>query len=192
MVMEERRAEPRIARPLIPSGVLGMLLFIFTEAMLFAGMISAHAIVKGGATEWPPGSQPVLPFAETMLNTAALLASGVFLAFAHVQFRRRPRAALVPLAVSLGLGAFFVLFQGREWLALIAQGLTLTSSSYGAFFYLIVGTHAIHALGALIALAWAVARLRSGRLLPTQLWTVEAFWYFVVLVWPVLYFRVYL
>ena len=192
MVMQERRAEPRIARPLIPSGVLGMLLFIFTEAMLFAGMISAHAIVKGGATEWPPGSQPVLPFAETMLNTAALLASGVFMAFAHAQFRRRPRAALVPLAVSLGLGAFFVLFQGREWLALIAQGLTLTSSSYGAFFYLIVGTHAIHAVGALLALAWAVARLRSGRLLPTQLWTVEAFWYFVVLVWPVLYFRVYL
>jgi cytochrome c oxidase subunit 3 len=191
-VVVERRAEPRITRPLIPSGVLGMLLFIFTEAMLFAGMISAHAVVKGGATEWPPGSQPVLPFAETMLNTAALLASGVFLFFAHIRYRQSPRAALLPLAIALGLGSFFVLFQGREWVALIADGLTFTSSNYGSFFYLIVGTHAIHALGAIIALGWAVARLRSGRLLATQLWTVEAFWYFVVLVWPLLYFRVYL
>jgi cytochrome c oxidase subunit 3 len=191
-VVAERRSEPRISRPLIPSGVLGMLLFIFTEVMLFAGMISAHAIVKGGATEWPPGSQPVLPFAETMFNTAALLASGVFLLFAHLRFRKSPRSALVPLSLALGLGAFFVVFQGREWLALLAEGLTLTSSTYGAFFYLIVGTHALHALGAILALGWAVARLRQGRLLPTQLWTVEAFWYFVVLVWPVLYFRVYL
>ena len=41
--------EPRPRRKLIPDGVLGMLLFVFTEAMVFAGLISAHAIVKSRA-----------------------------------------------------------------------------------------------------------------------------------------------
>src|SRR3954469_4686763 len=92
--------EPARSSMLIPSGVLGMLLFVFTEAMLFAGFISAHTIVKAAASEWPPVGQPVLPFAATMLNTAALLASGVFLVFAHVAFRRRAGDARVPLLIA--------------------------------------------------------------------------------------------
>ena len=56
-----------------------MLLFVFTEAMLFAGMISAHAIAKSGAQQWPPAGQPRLPLQSTLLNTIALLYSGVAL-----------------------------------------------------------------------------------------------------------------
>jgi len=43
---------------------------------------------------------------------------------------------------ALVLGAFFVVGQGLEWLALLRHGLTLTSSQLGSFFYLIVGLHA--------------------------------------------------
>ena len=69
----------------------------------------------------------------------------------------------------------------------------MQSSSYGGFFYLIVGAHAA-----------ARRRVRSSRwpgrwcgstrtgLTGSQLATVSAFWYFVVLVWPVLYWKVYL
>ena len=184
--------EPQRSKPLIPSGVMGMLLFVFTEVMLFAGLISAHTIVRAAAQEWPPANQPRLPFAETMVNTAALLASGVFMVFAHVAYRKRPDYARLPLLFSLLLGAFFVLFQGREWAALLAQGLSLTSSPYGSFFYTIVGLHALHAIGAIGAVAWAWVRLKQDRLAFSQLATVETFWYFVVLVWPLIYLRVYL
>jgi len=190
-VMPDRRSEPRIERPLIPSGVLGMLLFIFTEAMLFAGMISAHAIVRGGVREWPPAGQPRLPFAETMFNTTALIVSGIFLVIAHVLFRKGAARARTPFLIAIALGAFFVVFQGREWAALLAQGMSVTSNPFAGFFYLIVGTHALHAIAALIAMGWAWLRLRSNRLTLTQLSTVAAFWYFVVLVWPILYLRVY-
>jgi cytochrome c oxidase subunit 3 len=187
-----RPAEPVRGRPLIPSGVLGMLLFVFTEAMLFAGFISAHAVVKAGSQEWPPANQPVLPFAATMLNTAALFASGVFLVLAHIAFRKHADKARVPLMIATLLGLFFVIFQGREWAALLAQGLTLTSSPYGSFFYVIIGVHALHAIAAIGGLTWAWLRLKQGRLAATELWTVETLWYFVVLVWPMIYFRVYL
>jgi len=41
-------------------------------------------------------------------------------------------------------------------------------------------------------LAHASLGLRRGGLAPGQLATAAVFWYFVVGVWPVLYFRVYL
>lgn len=169
-----------------------MLLFIFTEIMLFAGFISAHTIARAGAQAWPPPGQPRLPFRETLFNTAALLASGAILAVAQISHRKRPADSKGPFAVALVLGLLFVAAQGREWVALIGEGLTLTSSNYGGFFYLIVGAHALHALGALIALAWALGRLRRHNLGRNQFAAVATFWYFVVLVWPVIYWRVYL
>jgi heme/copper-type cytochrome/quinol oxidase subunit 3 len=171
---------------LISDGVLGMLLFVLTEVMFFAGMISAFAIV------WPPLDQPRLPVGETAFNTAALLASGLFLFRARVVFERNRASALRPLGIALGLGAFFVLFQGAEWVALVGQGLTLTSSNLGSFFYLIVGVHALHAMAAIAILGRVWLRLRRGWLTGAQLATAEVFWYFVVGVWPVVYLVVYL
>jgi heme/copper-type cytochrome/quinol oxidase subunit 3 len=126
------------------------------------------------------------------VNTAALLLSGIAMFVAQRRFRRDRAGAFVPLAVAFGLGAFFVLFQGVEWVRLIAEGLTLTSSTHGAFFYLIVGIHALHALAALLALAAALVRLRRSVLPPAVLTATALFWYFVVGVWPIIYARVYL
>jgi cytochrome c oxidase subunit 3 len=190
----EQRPEPVRRKPIVSSGVLGMLVFIFAEVMFFAGLISAHTIVKsqtaGGM--WPPYGQPRLPVEETAINTAALLVSGIVLLLAWFAFRRERSSARIPLALSVLLGAFFVYSQGLEWVALLGEGLTMQSSSYGGFFYLIVGSHALHAVVALVALAWALVRLHKGLLTSTQLATVAAFWYFVVLVWPILYIQVYL
>lgn len=191
--MRDSFHEPQLRRrPLIPNNVLGTLLFVFTEVMLFAGLISAHTIVSAGATEWPPAGQPRLPFGATLFNTVALVASGLVLGIAHFGFRKQSSLARTPLLVALLLGSLFVGLQGREWVALIGEGLTLRSSTYGAFFYTIVGLHAIHALGAILALGWAYARLRAGRLTASQLMAVEVFWYFVVLLWPVLFVQLYL
>jgi cytochrome c oxidase subunit 3 len=187
------RREPQPSPQLLASSVLGMLLFVFTEIMLFSGLISAHVIFLSGRVGeiWPPPGQPRLPFQETALNTTALLVSGVVLLIARLAYAKSPRRALVPMAISVLLGAFFVAAQGAEWLDLIREGLTMTSSTYGAFFYLIVGTHAVHAVAAIFGLAWAWLRLRTGELSSAHFDTVQIFWYFVVLVWPVIYFQVY-
>jgi heme/copper-type cytochrome/quinol oxidase subunit 3 len=184
----------RRREPVVPSGVLGMLLFIFTEVMFFAGLVSAHAIVRSQAAGqmWPPYGQPRLPVQETAINSLALLVSGVVLVLTWYAYRREPSGARIPLLLSIVLGLVFVSMQGVEWAALLADGLTLQSSTYGGFFYLIVGSHALHAVGALGGLVWAFDRLDKNRLTSSQLATVSAFWYFVVLVWPLLYWKVYL
>ena len=178
--------------PLVASSVLGMLIFIAAEVMFFAGLISAFTIVRAGSPIWPPPNQPRLPIERTALNTAALLLSGVALAFAHRAYLRDRRKARAPLLVAMLLGGFFVLFQGAEWVALLRQGLTLTSSTLGSFFFLIVGLHALHAVVAIGLLAYAWVRLQRGWLVQSQLVTAEVFWYFVVGLWPVLYGVVYL
>lgn len=184
-------ANPR-PTPLVPNAVLGMGIFVFTEAMLFAGLISAHTITRASsAVGWPPPGQPRLPFEETALNTVALLLSGAAVFVAQRLLRRDHQRGLSWLAAGWGLGAFFVGFQGVEWLGLIREGLTLTSSTHGAFFYLIVGLHALHAIAALAALGWAGLQLRRSRLPPSSFAAVTLFWYFVVGVWPVIYLRVY-
>jgi len=171
-----------------------MLVFIFAEVMFFAGLISAHTIVKAQSAGgmWPPYGQPRLPIEQTAVNTAALLVSGIVLVVSWFAFRREASSARIPLALSILLGGFFVFAQGQEWVALLGEGLTIQSSPYGGFFYLIVGAHALHAIGAIAALAWAWHRLYKGMLTASQLATVAAFWYFVVLVWPILYIQVYL
>ncbi|MCE7892103.1 MAG: cytochrome c oxidase subunit 3 [Deltaproteobacteria bacterium] len=185
VVAEQRR------EPLVPSGVMGMLIFVFTEVMLFAGLISAFTIVRSSAVVWPPPGQPRLPFEATAFNTAVLLASGASLQWARRRFDRSRASARTPLALAIALGAFFVVVQGAEWVAMIGQGLTLRSSTLGSFFYLIVGVHALHALAALVLLGVTFRRLQRGWLASTQLGTAEVLWYFVVLVWPVLWLVVY-
>lgn len=178
--------------PVLPSAVLGMLIFVITEAMLFAGLISAFVIVKARALgAWPPPGQPRLPLEETALNTVALLASGVMLWRARRAFAESPARALGPLTASMALGVFFVLFQGYEWAMLLGQGLTLAVSNHGSFFYLIVGLHAAHAVAGLAVLSWTWWRLRRGFLASSSFAAAQVFWFFVVALWPILYWLVY-
>jgi len=188
------RPRPERPKTLVSSSVLGMILFVFTEIMLFAGFVSAHVIVKSRAvgSVWPPPGQPRLPVQSTAFNSAALLLSGLLLLLAHREFLKGERRIEGRLGVATLLGVLFVLLQGREWVALLGEGLTVTSSPYGSFFYVIVGAHALHALGAISALVMTWRRLLKGTLTGETLSAVALFWYFVVLVWPVLYVQVYL
>ncbi len=177
----------------ISNGVLGMLLFVISETVLFGGMISGFLIIQATAPIWPPPGQPRLPVEATAFNTAVLFLSAFALANAHRHLKQMDRAgAEKALTWALALGAFFVVFQGYEWVQLIYEGLTLTSSTLGAFFYLIVGIHALHAIGALGALLYTWMGLRAGWLVMSQLATAEVLWYFVVGIWPVIYGIVYL
>jgi cytochrome c oxidase subunit 3 len=177
------------------NGVVGMAIAVFVEVMLFAGFISAFIIVRNSTPPglWPPPDQPRLPVMTTAFNTAMLLASGVALFLANRAFARRGATAAAPaMGVAILLGGFFVGFQGVEWVRLIGQGLTLTSSQLGAFFYVIVGAHALHAAAALIVLVLHWRAMRAGRLSRSAFGAGQLFWYFVVLMWPVLYLQVYL
>lgn len=190
--MNERVA-PRARRNVVSSAVLGTLFFVVAEVMFFSGAISAFTISRSGALPgtWPMPGQPRMPAEATLLNTVLLLLSGLVLFFAHRLYRKQSPIAHWVTLCAWGLGASFVALQGVEWAGLLANGLTLTSSPLGSFFYLIVGSHAVHAVVALIALGYAWSQMARGTLNPGLFFGAQTFWYFVVVLWPVIYARVY-
>jgi heme/copper-type cytochrome/quinol oxidase subunit 3 len=159
--------------------------------MFFAGLISAFIVTHAGVV-WPPAGQPRLPVEATAVNTLILLASGLVLWQANRAAREFDRGrAKKLLGIAIALGFCFVSVQGYEWLRLLSFGLTVQSSTYGAFFYLIVGAHALHAVAALVALGYCYLQFRSNDLPRTTFSATQIFWYFVVLLWPILYVLVY-
>ena len=179
----------------ISSGVFGMLIFMVTEAMFFAGLISAYMVIKAGLEEWPPWGQPRLPVVATAFNTVVLLASGFLMAHSRACFKKKELAfGRRWLGISIILGAFFLVFQGYEWIQLLKFGFTLSSNVYGGLFYLLIGAHGFHVMGALAVLIYAWYRLKTPEnpITPEGLFPFQLLWYFVVCVWPVLYVLVYL
>jgi len=193
--IESRMASPSPDRgKRLPNSVLAMIIFVVAEIMFFAALMSAHTIARatvlGGV--WPPAGQPRLPIERTAFNTAILLLSGALLLIANRRARDSYEKARPYLAGAIALGIAFVLLQGVEWVALLHEGLTMTSSAHGAFFYLIVGAHALHAVVAIAVLTAIYFPMRRGTLTSSTFAATQVFWYFVVLLWPVIYLRVYL
>ena len=97
--------------------------------------------------------------------------------------RAQDRQTTCTLPVALTVSAFFALT-----LTKVVQA-RRKPPSVGP--QMIVGAHGLHALMAIVALTMAWWRLRIGTLTDGFLFGTETFWYFVVLLWPIIYARVY-
>jgi Heme/copper-type cytochrome/quinol oxidase, subunit 3 len=96
------------AKPPVSSGVIGMLIFMVTEAMFFAGLISAYMVIRSGIEEWPPWGQPRLPVETTAFNTLVLLLSGLTMGFSRNLLQKQKfQEGRRLLGISLLLGTFF-------------------------------------------------------------------------------------
>ena len=182
-------------RPL-SNAYLGLMIFLGAETMFFAGLIGSFLVFRVAHEVWPPPALPRLPVGVTGVNTLVLLASALTMRRAKAAVRRgRQRDLVRMLLVTAGLGVTFLLVQGYEWLRLLQYGLTLSSGVYGATFYVLVGCHAVHVMGAVLWLLSVLCLAMRRR------YTIRGhagvalcamYWYYVVALWPILYGLVYL
>ena len=174
---------------------LGVLLFIGSEIMLFAGLLAVYTAFRFGNLTWP-SAQLYLPVKVTWVNTFFLLSSCYTMYRAVSAGRKDQQGSLVTsLTVTALLGTLFVSIQGYEWVQLIRDGFTITTGVYGATFYLLIGCHALHVLGAVIWLLVVVWLARQGRFPSHRFVGVEVcawYWYFVGGLWVLLFALVYL
>lgn len=182
-------------KPIIKSVYLAMMMFIGAELMLFSGFIGAFILLKLSSADWPPPDQPTLPLFITGINTIVLLTSGFLMSRAWKFINNRSKQLWYMILASV-LGILFLSIQGYEWIKLVNFGLTLQSSVYGGMFYLIIGTHAIHVAGGLIWLLtityFSINGSSDNSENESNKFRASAlYWYFVVLLWPLLYILVY-
>ncbi len=183
-------------RRFISNGMIAILMVIASEMMLFSGLIGSFLIFRLSAPFWPPPALPRLPIAVTWVNTFVLLASAATMYQAvRAIHQNRQRLLRRWLGVTGVLGATFLAVQGSEWVRLVAHGLRLSSGTYGATFYTLIGCHGLHVTAAVIWLVCVAVTARLGRYNARNAGGVElcaVYWYFVCAIWPVLFVLVYL
>ena len=177
----------------VSNGVLGVLILIGTEIMFFSGLISSYLVNRVSSNlPWPPPGQPRLPVGITAGNTIILLLSGLLFYLVAVGKIEDKKKALIYARVSVLLGAVFLFIQGFEWIRLIGYGITVHSSLFGAFFYTLIGAHGLHVFGGILAIFPILLKKENELFDYKTLTAAGLYWYFVVLVWPLLYFLLYL
>lgn len=172
---------------------LGVLVFIVSEAMLFAAFFAAYFGLRGISATWPPTPEirrPELPLVA--LNTLFLLTSSVTLQWAIGRIRAGDRGGLVRgVAATLALGTLFLAIQAFEF---SQNGFGISDGVFGSTFYTLTGFHGAHVAAGLAILAAVLRRARRGLVTPERHVAVEAasyYWHFVDAVWLVLFTTVY-
>jgi cytochrome c oxidase subunit III len=188
---------------------VGTIVWLSSELMFFAALFAMYftirSVDKGEGLPWP-GAHLNLTLGS--INTTVLLLSsvtcqmGVF-AVERGQIKRtgsiwdfRKWGLREWYVLSFLMGLYFVLGQGYEYLSLIRDGLTLSSSGYGSVFYIPTGFHGLHVTGGLIAFLFLLGRTYAAKRF-TQEQQVSAivvsyYWHFVDVVWIGLFTTIYL
>ena len=174
--------------------VFATIIFVITELMFFMALLSAYHVVKSRAfIDWSPPNDVRLPVLVTAVNTLILMTSGFLLLAAERSYRNvvtRPKAISLYLQAMI-LGTCFVAVQGYEWVKLTQLGFTMSAGLFSATFFLLIGSHGAHALGALLVMLALWPSMKSQRLTLERLRAMTVFWFFVVGVWPILFGTVY-
>jgi len=184
-----------LARHREGTALLGMVVFVASWAMLFAGLFFAYGLVRARSLSWPPADLPRLPRGLAALATLVLgLASAALQRALRAARQDRPGARRA-IAGAAGLGLAFVALQLTSWVRVWSAGLRPEAGTYGSTFFGLTVFHALHVLVGLGALAFLGLRsarrpFRAGDHLPLRLWTI--YWHMVGIIWGAIFVLVYL
>ena len=179
----------------------GMVMFLCSEAMLFAGLIGGYIVLRLSRGEpWPPAGAPDIgvtwPLSGVnrlmITNTLILVTSSFLFHGAEVAIKKKGKAGLFWLLATICAGATFLTIQGWEWHHLYEEGLWFnTYGIYGSCFFVVTGFHGAHVFIGLLLISWCLFRqLFTHCYTPkhtTSLENVALYWHFVDVVWVFLY-----
>ena len=196
--------------------VLGMLLFITSEVMFFAGLFAAYFSIRAGYTEvinnvathvWPPTqfADILNPFQlqteSGALNvilpaTILLVMSSFTCQYAVWAIQKDNRTTFLRnMGVTVVLGITFLLLQAYDYTVLFHEGLSMGSTTFGTTYFTLTGFHGAHVFGGVLMLSVVLYRGMAGQFSSRHHDMVEAtslYWHFVDVVWILLFSILYL
>ena len=180
------------------TALVGMLLFIGSEVMFFAGLFAAYFNARAAATEWPPtGVDFIEPLWLPVIATTILVISSGTMQWAVWRIRANDRTGMNrALAVTLLLGVVFLCMQAYDYYELLTHhGFGINSGIYGTLFYTLTGFHGAHVFGGVVGISIILLRGLAGQFSGRHHIAVEAvsaYWHFVDVVWIALFVTLYL
>ena len=192
----------------------GMVWFIFSEVMFFAGffgalfyarnlavpmLAEAQILWPGFSAAWPtagPGASaaitPVPAWGLPAINTLILLSSGATVTWAHWGLLRGSKGQLTfGLALTILLGLTFLGLQIHEY---GDAAFSIRDGIYGATFYMLTGFHGFHVMLGTAMLIVIFFRAMMEHFTEQRHFAFEAvawYWHFVDVVWLLLFVFVY-
>jgi len=189
----------------IDTALLGMLLFIGSEVMFFAGLFAAYFNARAEAEpNWPPpGLEHVLnPFPNEpipylpIIATTILIISSFTMQWGLRRIQKGDRTGMNrALVITLVLGIVFLAAQIFDYISLLdREGFGINSGIYGTLFYTMTGFHGAHVFGGVIGITIVLVRGLAGQFSAKHHIAVEAvsaYWHFVDIVWIFLFLTLY-
>jgi heme/copper-type cytochrome/quinol oxidase subunit 3 len=197
-------------------------MFIGSECMLFASLISTYLIYKGRSIVGPYPHEPwtdpstghvygpILNIPVTSQSTFVLLCSSLamVLALAAIENRGKPlppnagwwqRKVLTNskfwLLMTCLMGATFLGYQSFEFTSFVHEGLSIRRNLFGSSFFTLTGFHGAHVTVGVIWLGTLLAIDVKRGLQPKDALLVDIaalYWHFVDVVWIAIFTLIYL
>ena len=177
----------------VPQTILGMLLFIGSEVMLFGAFFAALFFVRvvNEAPHWPPIGYN-LPIFVAGMNTIVLVTSSFTMHWSLSSIKKGDRVGMqAGLVLTLLMGLTFVVTQGREYSRI---GFAPGDHAFATTFFALTGLHGFHVIIGLLLLSAATARAFRGHFSPEHHHGLEIpgiYWHFVDVMWIIVFITVY-
>ena len=173
--------------------LLGMLLFIISEVMVFGAFFTAYFFIRlVGDNPWPAEGTE-LPKLIAGVNTAILLASSLTLHWAQTSVKNGNRFGVkAGMLTTFLLGATFLFIQINEYVHI---GFSPADHAQGSVFYGLTGLHGAHVFIGLVLLAMVTVRAFRGHFSKEEHRGLEIpgiYWHFVDVMWIVVYTSIYI
>jgi cytochrome c oxidase subunit 3 len=175
--------------------VLGILLFIITEVMVFGAFFASYFFLRVvvNPSAWPPHPFE-LPVAVAGMNTAILISSSFTIHYALEAIRKGNKQGMkLGLVLTWILGLTFLFVQINEYVHL---GFSARTESFGTIFYSLTGLHGAHVFVGLMLLTFATIRAFRGHYgenaedhLGVEIPGI--YWHFVDVMWIIVFVTVY-
>jgi len=185
----------------------GMIIFLLSEAMLFAGLIGGYIVLRviGVGGEWPPAGAPDINvnFANLsvlnivmLVNTAILISSSFTFHWAESSVKKGG-LGLMWMFITIVFGTIFLSVQAYEWWHLHHEGLWFnTFGIYGSCFFVMTGFHGLHVFIGLLMIAWCFVKQLFTKSITAEnhilMENTGLYWHFVDIVWVFLFAILYI
>ena len=173
--------------------LLGMLLFIISEIMVFGAFFTAYFFIRvAQGNPWPaPGTK--LPVEVAGVNTAILVSSSFTIHWAEQCIKKGNRFGLkAGMLLTFLLGCSFLFIQINEYANI---GFAPQDAAQQTIFFSLTGLHGAHVFIGLLLLLFVTVRAFRGHYSPEEHRGVEVpgiYWHFVDVMWLVVYTTVYI
>ena len=174
--------------------LLGMMLFIISEVMVFGAFFTAYFFIRiVNGDQWFPFRGHELPVAVAGVNTCILVSSSFTMHWAQVSVKNGNRFGLkAGMLTTFLLGCTFLFVQINEYVHI---GFSPQDFAQGSVFYGLTGLHGAHVFIGLTLLAMVNVRAFRGHFTPEEHRGVEVpgiYWHFVDVMWIIVYTTVYI